>query len=252
MSDMFNSYRRIIDKLEEDAHWFVVKDFQSSEAYVLSLYRSILDYAKAMDTTCRNKDYIILPVALRAMSEAYAGLDSLARIEGFAASYELSSLDQRRKDINSFISYLDEHPHIKVRLRPMYDAEKEELERIRPFIRRMKADNVKIVKGVNLFSSDETKEVYHTAYRLSNSFLHNDAFAVERRNWKRANGKNAIVSASESRSNIVLSCLFYSIKITSESYRKLKAIFEWPDFSSNLDSRIKSFLVRFDEYANVS
>jgi len=100
--------------------------------------------------------------------------------------------------------------------------------------------------------SAETEEVYHTAYRLSNSFLHNDLCAMEKRNWKRANGKNTIVSASDLRLNLILSCLFYSIKIASESYKKLKAIFEWPDFSSNLDFRIKSFWVRLDDYANMS
>ena len=127
MLDVFDSYRRIVDKLEENACEFTVSDFQSSESFTLSLYRSILDYAKMMDSSFRNKDYIALPVALRAMAEAFGSLYSLCSVENFGNSYELSGLDQRRKDINSLIKYADENPRLNEKLKVLYDKEKEEL-----------------------------------------------------------------------------------------------------------------------------
>ena len=252
MIQIFDSYRKIVDKLDEESQQLTVEDYQSTECFILSLYRSMLDYALAMDSSFRSKDYILLPVSLRAMAEAYGNMESLCQIEGFGSSYELRGVWQRELDIKSFIKFMDANPDSLQHLRTMYEDEKSNLEKLSPFVAKQEKAGVKKVTGMGLFSTVESQEIFHTAYRMSNSFLHNDMYGIERRNWKMISGKKAVVSARDTLSDIVLSCLYYSVKILSNSFKELEKVFDWAKYPKNLDSRIESFLVRMNAYADIS
>lgn len=252
MLQIFDAYRRIVDQLDNESHQFTVDDFQSSDCFVLSLYRSMLDYSLAIDSSFRCKDYIMLPIALRSMAEAYGNLESLCRVEGFGSSYEFRGAWQRELDIQSFIKFMDDNPDSFLYLKRMYDDEKKYLEKLSPFVAAQKEKGIKVVSGARLFATKESEEILHTAYRMSNSFLHNDMYGIERRNWKIIGNKRVVLSSRDNLSDVVLSCLFYSIKILSNSCKEIERIYDWFTYPKNLDSRIQSFIVRMDGYANVS